>query len=77
MQTAAQELRGEGVHVALLIVDATIESPKTASFTEGAPAESLASQRDVALAVETLADQGPRAWTHELQLTPSGERWVP
>ncbi len=28
-QAAAQELRGQGVHVALLIVDATIESPKT------------------------------------------------
>ena len=29
VQAAAQELRGEGIHVALLAVDATIESPKT------------------------------------------------
>jgi hypothetical protein len=34
-QAAAQELRGQGVHVALLIVDATIESPKTAERTGG------------------------------------------
>jgi NAD(P)-dependent dehydrogenase (short-subunit alcohol dehydrogenase family) len=29
VQAAAQELRGEGIHAALLAVDATIESPKT------------------------------------------------
>ena len=40
-QAAAQELRGQGVHVALLIVDATIESPKTADRTASAPRDSL------------------------------------
>src|SRR5919108_6113204 len=40
-QAAAQELRGQGIHVALLIVDATIESPKTATMTAGRPRESL------------------------------------
>ena len=34
---AAQEVRAEGIHVALLIVDATIESPKTADFTRDTP----------------------------------------
>ena len=24
-----------------------------------------------------LAEQGPGAWTHELQVVPKGERWVP
>ena len=32
VHAAAQELRAEGVHVALLIVDATIDSPKTAAM---------------------------------------------
>jgi len=32
--SAALELRDQGIHVALLIVDATIESPKTAGFIE-------------------------------------------
>jgi hypothetical protein len=27
--------------------------------------------------VEYLANQEPRAYTHELILTPSGDRWVP
>jgi NAD(P)-dependent dehydrogenase (short-subunit alcohol dehydrogenase family) len=74
---AAQELRAEGVHVALLVVDATIESPKTASFTEGEPREALADQAQVARAVQFLAEQGSRSLTHELVVTPAGDRWVP
>lgn len=77
VQAAAQELREEGIHVALLAVDATIESPKTAAFTEDQPREALASMEDVARAVEYLAVQGPRGMTHELTLTPAAERWVP
>ena len=76
-QAAAQELRGEGIHAALLIVDATIRSPKTAAYTQDAAEDELAEQSEVARAVEYLALQGPTAWTHELQLTPRAERWIP
>jgi NAD(P)-dependent dehydrogenase (short-subunit alcohol dehydrogenase family) len=74
---AAQELRAEGIHVALLVVDATIESPKTAAYTSEQPRTALADQADVARAVEYLASQSPRAYTHELVVTPAGERWIP
>jgi hypothetical protein len=47
-QAAAQELREEGIHVALLAVDATIESPKTAAFTRDTPRDALASMEAVA-----------------------------
>jgi NAD(P)-dependent dehydrogenase (short-subunit alcohol dehydrogenase family) len=77
VQAAAQELRGEGIHVALLAVDATIESPKTAAFTANQPREALADMGEVAKAVGFLVDQDARALTHELVLTPAGERWVP
>lgn len=77
VQSAASELRERGVHVALLIVDATIETERTASFLEGKPKEASAGMEDVARAVAYLAEQSPRAWTHELQLTPAGDRWVP
>jgi 3-oxoacyl-[acyl-carrier protein] reductase len=76
-QAAAQELRAEGIHVALLIVDATIESPKTADRTRDADPNSLADMGRIAEAVAFLAEQGPRAYTHELQVTPSGDSWVP
>jgi 3-oxoacyl-[acyl-carrier protein] reductase len=76
-QAAAAELRGRGVHVALLIVDATIESPKTAERTADAPRDSLGDMARIAEAVQFLAEQQPRAYTHELMVTPAGETWVP
>jgi NAD(P)-dependent dehydrogenase (short-subunit alcohol dehydrogenase family) len=77
VQAVAQELREEGIHAALLAVDATIESPKTADFTRDVPREALADMGQVATAVEFLATQGARGYTHELSVTPAGERWVP
>jgi NAD(P)-dependent dehydrogenase (short-subunit alcohol dehydrogenase family) len=77
VQAAAQELRGQGIHVALLAVDATIESPKTASFTRDVGRDALADMDEVARAVAYLVDQGARGLTHELVVTPAGERWVP
>jgi NADP-dependent 3-hydroxy acid dehydrogenase YdfG len=77
IQAAAQEHRSEGIHVALLAVDATIESSKTAAFTEGQPTDALADMAQVADAVGYLVEQGARGYTHELTVTPAGERWVP
>jgi NAD(P)-dependent dehydrogenase (short-subunit alcohol dehydrogenase family) len=72
-QSAAQELREQGVHVALLIVDATIQSAKNPD----ADPERSVSEDDVVQAVAYLAAQSPRGWTHELQITPRGDRWTP
>lgn len=77
VQAAAQELRGEGIHAALLAVDATIESPKTAAFTRGTSTDALGHMGQIAEAVTFLAEQPFRALTHELVVTPAGERWVP
>jgi NAD(P)-dependent dehydrogenase (short-subunit alcohol dehydrogenase family) len=77
VQAAAQELRASGIHVALLAIDATLESPKTEAFTRDTPREALADMGEVAQAVSFLVEQGPRALTHELVVTPAGERWVP
>jgi NADP-dependent 3-hydroxy acid dehydrogenase YdfG len=77
VQAAAQEHRSEGIHVSLLMVDATIESPKTGAFTRDVPRDALADMGEVAAAVAFLVNQGPRGLTHELVVTPAGERWVP
>jgi len=77
VQAAAHEMRGEGIHAALLVVDATIESPKTEEFTRDKPREALARMSDVADAVAFLVAQHPRGYTHELVVTPCGETWVP
>ena len=72
-QAAALELREQGIHVALLIIDAGIQP-----IDDGQPAQDAsADPRELAAAVLFLADQGARAATHELQVTPLAERWVP
>jgi NAD(P)-dependent dehydrogenase (short-subunit alcohol dehydrogenase family) len=63
VHAAAQELRADGVHVALLVVDATIDSPKTAALIAGRPENETADQAEIARAVEYLAGQSPRAYT--------------
>jgi NAD(P)-dependent dehydrogenase (short-subunit alcohol dehydrogenase family) len=73
-QAAALELREHGIHVALLIVDAGIE-PLTPQPGRSGPA--FADPHQIAAAVAFLAEQGARAATHELLLTPLAERWVP
>ena len=77
VQAAAQEHREEGIHVALLAVNATIESPKTEAFTRDTPREALASMASVARTVAFLADQDARGMTHEIVVTPAGDRWIP
>ena len=69
-QAAAAELREHRIHVALLIVDATIDR------TGGDDAGS-ADPGSLADAVAYLASQSPRAMTHELQVTPALDTWVP
>ena len=75
-QAAALELREQGIHVALLIVDAGIE-PFEGGGREGVDPAALADPREIADAVAFLADQGARAATHELQVTPLAETLGP
>jgi NAD(P)-dependent dehydrogenase (short-subunit alcohol dehydrogenase family) len=75
-QAAAQELRPRGIHIALLIIDAGIE-PLSGASRPGASRDALADPPSLAEAVLYLAEQGPRAATHELQITPLAETWVP
>ena len=76
-QSAAAELRSRMVHVVLLIVDAIIESEKTEEWMRGEPPEKFASMEEIAKTIVYLHGQSARAWTHELQLTPAFETWVP
>jgi len=73
---AALELRPHGIQVALLIVDAGIE-PLVSPPRAGVAPEALADPFQIAAAVRFLAQQGPRAATHELVLTPLAESWTP
>ena len=69
-QAAAAELREHRIQVALLIIDATIDRT-------GGDDPAVADPGSLADAVIYLAGQSPRAMTHELQVTPALETWVP
>lgn len=69
-QAAALELREHEIHVALLIVDARIDQT-------GDGDASSADLPGLADAVAYLASQSPRTMTHELQVTPALDTWVP
>lgn len=69
-QAAALELREEEIHVALLIIDAIIDRSGGDDLATADPAR-------LADAVVYLAQQSPRAMTHELQVTPAGDNWTP
>jgi NAD(P)-dependent dehydrogenase (short-subunit alcohol dehydrogenase family) len=75
-QAAALELREQGLHVALLIIDAGIQ-PLDGGSRPGVDEAKLADPHQLADAVVFLANQGARAATHELQLTPLAETWTP
>jgi NADP-dependent 3-hydroxy acid dehydrogenase YdfG len=70
-QAAANELKPKGVHACLLICDGSFggagddDSGKKIDTTE------------LARAVQYLHEQGRSAWTHELVVTPVGDRWTP
>ncbi len=69
-QAAALELREHGIHVALFIVDARIDQA-------GDGGDDSADLPGLANALVFLASQGRRTMTHELQVTPAGDTWVP
>ena len=70
-QAAANELRANGVHVALLICDGGFGSP--GEDRDGNAIDPV----ELAKAVGYLHGQGRSAWTHELVVTPVGDRWTP
>ena len=70
-QAAANELKPHGVHAALLVCDGTFGGPG-----DDAGGERI-DTRELAKAVQFLHEQGRGAWTHELVVTPVGDRWTP
>jgi NAD(P)-dependent dehydrogenase (short-subunit alcohol dehydrogenase family) len=74
-QALAQEVRGAGVHVALLVADGMIRTDRNPMT--GRPDRDGLDPEDVAAAVAYLASQAPRGWSHELVITPAGDTWVP
>ena len=70
-QAAANEMKPKGVHAALLVCDGSFGGPGDDDGGEKIDTVELAK------AVLFLHEQGRGAWTHELVVTPVGDRWTP
>ncbi|HET9625798.1 MAG TPA: SDR family NAD(P)-dependent oxidoreductase [Kofleriaceae bacterium] len=74
-QSMARELGPRGVHVAHVLIDAVIDTPRIrARFADGDPSK-YAAPAALAESYWHLYTQDPSAWTHELDLRPSVEKF--
>jgi NAD(P)-dependent dehydrogenase (short-subunit alcohol dehydrogenase family) len=74
-QSMARELGPRGIHVAHVIIDAIIDTPRVrARFADGDPSK-YASPSALAESYWHLYMQEPAAWTQELDLRPASEKF--
>ena len=63
------------MHVAYVVIDAIIDSPRARQRLPDKPDSFFARAEDIAESVYFLSQQPRSAWTFELDLRPFGERW--
>lgn len=71
-QSLAREFQPKGVHVAHVILDGIIDTPKSRELHGMDPARMM-SPDDIAQAYLDLAQQPQSTWSHELDLRPASE----
>jgi len=78
-QTAALELRAEGIHACFLVAGAPIDSPKSRPRMEadGVPLDASLDMAEIANAVAFVVSQGARGQSYVLDLTAAGANWIP
>jgi short-subunit dehydrogenase len=74
-ESLAREFAPAGVHVALLVVDAVVDLPRTRARFTDKPDDFFIKPDDIAAAAVALAKQPRSAWTFEQIVRPFGERW--
>jgi len=65
----------QGIHVAIVIVDGTVDKPGIEAFTKGKPTEALIDPAAVAETVYSLTTQSPCGWSFEVEVRPALENW--
>lgn len=74
-ESLARKLGPDGVHVALVVIDGVIDSPRTRQLLPERRAEQFMQADDIAQTVHFLSTQPPSAWSFLVDLRPSCERW--
>ena len=73
-QSLAREYQTQGVHVAHVVLDGLLLGSASVQRFGGSDSKTI-NPADVARSYRWLAEQLPSAWTHELDLRPSSERF--
>ncbi|WP_437508008.1 SDR family NAD(P)-dependent oxidoreductase [Sorangium sp. So ce1099] len=74
-QSLARELGPRGIHVAHVIVDGLIDTPRVRAMTPGREAATMLAPEALAETYFQLHAQPPSAWTHEIDVRPSMEKF--
>lgn len=74
-QSLARQLGPENIHVAYLILDGIVDTPRALARFPDQPESFFLTAEGVADAALMLANQERQAWSFELDLRPFGETW--
>ena len=74
-ESMARSLWPSGIHVALIVIDAVVDLPRTRASMPGKPASFFLRPDEMAASAVWLAQQSRSAWTFEIEVRPFGEQW--
>lgn len=74
-ESMARHLWPEGIHVALLVIDGVVDTPRTRAAMPEKPDEFFLDPDDVARTALGVCRQPRSAWSFEVEVRPFGETW--
>jgi len=74
-ESMARSLWPAGIHVALVVIDAVVDLPRTRKAMPDRPDDFFQKPEDMAATAIWLANQPRSAWTFEAAVRPFGENW--
>lgn len=74
VQSLAREYQSQGIHIAHVILDGILDTPRSRALHSLDPADMMITD-NVAFTYLQLVKQKPSAWTHELDLRPKNENF--
>jgi NAD(P)-dependent dehydrogenase (short-subunit alcohol dehydrogenase family) len=74
-ESMARSLWPCGIHVALIVIDAVVDLPRTRRNMPDKPDSFFLKPDDMAASAVWLAQQPPSAWSFEIEVRPFGEKW--
>jgi NAD(P)-dependent dehydrogenase (short-subunit alcohol dehydrogenase family) len=74
-ESMARSLWPSGIHVALIVIDAVVDLPRTRRSMPDKPDSFFLRPDEMAASAVWLAQQPRSAWTFEIEVRPFGEKW--